>query len=65
MILPYPMMTGEAVRQYLKVKWFSEPPPKPISAIHFTAVTGLREGTGSVAAGEQWVLCPQRTVSVI
>ena len=41
----------QAVENELRDKWFSELPPKPISAIHFTAVTGLREGTGSVAAG--------------
>ena len=41
----------EAVEQYLTDKWFSEPDPEPISAVHFTPTPNLREGTENVAYG--------------
>ena len=32
-------------------KWFSEPDPEPISAVHFTPTSNLREGTENVIEG--------------
>ena len=39
------------MEQYLTDKWFSEPDPEPISAVHFTPTPNLREGTENVAYG--------------
>ena len=55
----------QAVEQYLKVKWFSEPPLAQFLGNSLYSRHGCGKAQAVWLPGQRWVLCPQRTVSVI